>query len=581
MAYRKIVLIKDTSYGAGDTTRDFYTRFLDAIAKRNLLEEVQVVRAADIGIYGQGVVLRILPDETMYHNVRDTDIERIIDNSINDIKVIDELFYKYEPRQLRLVLRNCGKIDPESIEDYIRNGGYESLDKVLCSMTPPQVIDEIKKSGLRGRGGAGYPTWLKWTLCRASVSPEKYIICNADEGDPGAYMDRSILEGDPHSVIEGMIIAAYAIGATKGYFYIRAEYPLAVERIQQALNRCHQVGLLGEKILNCGFTFDIEIRLGAGAFVCGEETALISSIEGRRGTPQPRPPYPTTRGLFGKPTVINNVETLANIPFILQNGGDSFARIGSEKSKGTKVFAVTGKVKNSGLVEVPMGIKLREIIYDISGGTISGKEVRAVQTGGPSGGVIPNEYLDTPVDYENLQKLGSIMGSGGMIVMDTDDCMVDIAKFYLGFCVDESCGKCVPCRIGGYQALQILNRISEGKGEIEDIPTLKKICRSMQKASLCGLGQNSPNPVVSTLKYFEEEYREHIIEKRCRAGKCTALAHYRIVPEKCKKCGLCVTDCPFRAITGDRVTGYTIHAETCTKCGKCFETCKFKAIQKE
>jgi len=393
-------------------------------------------------------------------------------------------------------------------------------------------------------------------------------------------MDRSVLEGDPHSVIEGMIIAAYAVGAAKGYLYIRAEYPLAVQRIQKALDQCQDNGLLGEKILFSDFSFSAEIRLGAGAFVCGEETALINSIEGNRGTPKPRPPYPTTRGLFDRPTVINNVETLANIPYIISRGAGEFARIGSEKSKGTKVFAVTGKVKNSGLVEVPMGISLREIIYDICGGTSSGKEVKAVQTGGPSGGVIPHEHLDVAVDYENLQKLGSIMGSGGMIVMDTDDCMVDIAKFYLGFCVDESCGKCVPCRIGGYQALNILNKICDGKGELEDLNVLKRICHTMVKSSLCGLGQNSPNPVISTLRYFEEEYRDHIINKRCRAGKCIKLANYTIDPEKCRHCGLCARNCPYQAIVGDRVVGYTIHAEQCQKCGKCMEVCKFKAVNK-
>jgi NADH:ubiquinone oxidoreductase subunit F (NADH-binding) len=529
----KIVIMKDTSFGKQDGTRDFYTHFFDALHKNGLLSRVQAVRAADMGIYGQGMVLQILPDDVTYRNVLDADIERIIESSVKSDKVLQDLLYKPKPRQLRIVLRNCGKIDPENIDDYLANDGYQGLRKAL-KMSPEQVIGEIRTSGLRGRGGAGYPTWLKWTFCRNVKSEQKYVICNGDEGDPGAYMDRSVLEGDPHSVIEGMIIAGYAIGATKGYFYIRAEYPLAVDRIQKALDQCRKAKLLKtEGILGSKFSFDAEVRLGAGAFVCGEETALIASIEGKRGSPSPRPPYPTTRGLWGKPTVINNVETLANVPYILNKGGVSFAKIGTEKSKGTKVFAVTGKIKNSGLVEVPMGTTLREIVFDICGGTISGKEVLAVQTGGPSGGVIPKEYLDTPVDYENLQKLGSIMGSGGMIVMDTDDCMVDIAKFYLGFCVDESCGKCVPCRIGGYQSLYILNRICDGQGKIEDLAALNQIFR------------------------------------------------YEIDRDLCRSCGVCATQCPFRAIVGDRVQGFTIHAEECTQCGRCEEACKFSAIKKE
>jgi NADP-reducing hydrogenase subunit HndC len=577
----KIVLIKDTAVGKPDTTRVFYSHFLDSLHRLGITDQVQLVRAADIGLYDQGLVLKIWPDNIVYQNVRDEDIERIIQGTLKNNVIIDELLHRPPAKQVRIVLRNCGVIDPENIQDYIKSGGYRGLSRALMEFSPDQVIQELKTSGLRGRGGAGYPTWLKWSLCRGSESHIKYIVCNGDEGDPGAYMDRGVLEGDPHSVIEGMIIAAYAIGASKGYFYIRAEYPLAVARIQEALDKCHETGLLGENILGSKFSFDAEIRLGAGAFVCGEETALINSIEGNRGTPKPRPPYPTTRGLWDQPTVINNVETLANVPFILAHGGEVFAKIGTAKSKGTKVFAVTGKIKNSGLVEVPMGITLREIIYDICGGTASGKEVRAVQTGGPSGGVIPREYLDTPVDYENLQKLGSIMGSGGMIVMDTDDCMVDVAKFYLGFCVDESCGKCVPCRIGGYQSLNILNRICEGRGTIEDLDVLRKLCHTMVKSSLCGLGQNAPNPVISTLRYFEEEYRDHIINKRCRAGKCLNLANYTIDPEKCRNCGLCARNCPYKAIVGDRVTGFTIHAEECQKCGQCLDACKFGAIQKK
>jgi len=578
--FTKIVFIKDTSAGPQDQTRDFYTRFLDTVRRFGFLEQTNVVRVADIGLYGHGIVVHILPDNIVYHNVKDTDIERIVENSVKADKVLEDLVFQYQPKQNRLVLRNCGKIDPESVDEYIQNGGYQGLKKALFESTPEQVINEIKTSGLRGRGGAGYPTWLKWTQCRSVPSSERFVICNADEGDPGAYMDRSVLEGDPHSVIEGMLIAAYAIGAAKGYFYIRAEYPLAVQRIQKALDQAAQLGLIGQNILGSQFSCNLEIRLGAGAFVCGEETALIASIEGKRGTPRPRPPYPTTRGLWDKPTIINNVETLANVSYILANGGQKYAGIGTPKSTGTKVFAVTGKIKNSGLVEVPMGITLREIVYDICGGIASGKDIRAVQTGGPSGGVIPREHLDTPVDYENLQKLGSIMGSGGMIVMDTDDCMVDIAKFYLGFCVDESCGKCAPCRIGGYQMLKILNRITEGNGKIEDIATLKRMSRAMQKASLCGLGQNAANPVTSTLKYFEDEYREHILEKRCRAGKCQSLARYSIIPEKCKRCSLCATNCPVKAITGSKDVAYSINPDVCIKCGKCLEVCKFKAVLK-
>ena len=415
----------------------------------------------------------------------------------------------------------------------------------------------------------------------AVASTEKYIICNADEGDPGAYMDRGVLEGDPHSVVEGMIIAGYTIGASMGYFYIRAEYPLAVERVKKAIAQAYAYGLLGKNILGSDFSYDLDIRLGAGAFVCGEETALIASIEGRRGTPRPRPPYPSVQGLWEKPTAINNVETLANISPIILKGGDWYGSIGTEKSKGTKVFAITGKVKNSGLVEVPMGTTLREIVFDIGGGMLTNKGIKAIQTGGPSGGVIPKEYLDTPIDYDNLQKLGSIMGSGGMIVMDEDDCMVDIAKFYLGFCVDESCGKCVPCRIGTNQMLYILTNICAGKGRMEDIDALKRLARAMQKASLCGLGQNAPNPVVSTLKYFEDEYVEHIVQKKCRAGKCLALANFRILTERCKKCAVCVKTCPTGAITGDREKGYSIDINKCSKCGACLESCKFNAIKKE
>ncbi len=578
--YNKTVLIKDTTIGSEDKTKDLYALVLNGLREANLSDEVQVVRAADIGVYNHGWVIKILP-EVIYQEVKETDIKKIIDLTLKQGKVLEDLVLKKEPKQQRIVLRNCGKIDPESMDDYISNGGYQALKKVIFEMSPDKVLEEMKKSGLRGRGGAGYPTWMKWKFTRAVPSDQKFVICNADEGDPGAYMDRSVLEGDPHSVLEGLMISAYAIGASKGYFYIRAEYPLAVERVKMALSQAYDAGLLGKNILGSDFSFDIDIRLGAGAFVCGEETALIASIEGKRGTPRPRPPYPSVKGLWDKPTAINNVETLANIAAIITRGGDWFASIGTASSKGTKVFAVTGKIKNSGLVEVPMGITIREIVFDICGGTSSGKALKAVQTGGPSGGVIPVEFLDTPVDYENLQKLGSIMGSGGMIVMDEDDCLVDIAKFYLGFCVEESCGKCAPCRIGGYQMLKILDKISQGKGKLEDLAQLKRISLAMQKASLCGLGQTASNPVISTTRYFEYEYKEHILEKKCRSGKCSHLANYTIIQEKCKKCGMCQKNCPAGAIPGSREEGYLVKQEKCVKCGQCFEVCKFKAIKKE
>jgi NADH:ubiquinone oxidoreductase subunit F (NADH-binding)/Pyruvate/2-oxoacid:ferredoxin oxidoreductase delta subunit len=482
--------------------------------------------------------------------------------------------------QRLLTLESRGLIDAESIEQYIGRDGYAGAAQALARMKPEEVIAELKRSGLRGRGGGGFPTWLKWKLTREAAGEEKYVICNGDEGDPGAYMDRSILEGNPHSIIEGMLIAGYAIGASEGYVYIRAEYPLAINRVQKAIESARSYGLLGPDILGSGFDMNIEIRLGAGAFVCGEETALIASIEGKRGTPSPRPPYPSVKGLWGKPTAINNVETLANVPLILHRGGAWFAKTGTETSKGTKVFALTGKVKNSGLIEVPMGITLREIVFEIGGGIAGGRQFKAVQTGGPSGGVIPAEFLDTPVDYENLQKLGSIMGSGGMIVMDEDDCMVDIAKFYLQFCVDESCGKCAPCRVGGYQLLSILERITTGRGVPEDIDLLRQVSRAMQKASLCGLGQTAANPVISTLKYFEDEYLEHINNKRCPAKKCRNLLSFSIVREKCKKCGMCAKKCPVNAVSGDRESGYDINSAVCIRCGACFEACPFHAIER-
>jgi NADH-quinone oxidoreductase subunit F/NADP-reducing hydrogenase subunit HndC len=484
------------------------------------------------------------------------------------------------------VLRNCGVINPENIDEYIAREGYSGLEKVLFEWTPEQIVNEMKISGLRGRGGAGFPTWLKWDLARKAQGDIKYVICNADEGDPGAYMDRSTIEGDPHSVIEGMITAGKAIGANYGFVYIRAEYPLAIERLKRALAQAQDYGLLGKNILGSGFDFDIEIRLGAGAFVCGEETALIKSVEGNRGMPVPKPPFPANKGLWQRPTVINNVETLANIPVITAKGGAWLAKIGTEKSRGTKVFALTGKVKNSGLVEVPMGTTLREIIFEIGGGIKDRKKFKGVQTGGPSGGILTEAVLDTPIDYESLTANGSMMGSGGMIVMDEDDCVVDVARFYMDFCVDESCGKCSPCRIGTTQLLNLLEKITKGNGEESDLDKLETIGKSMAKASLCALGQTAPNPILSTIKNFRNEYLEHIHDRKCRSGKCKSLVRYVINAEKCIGCGACAKKCPANCIT--QVQGsdkkrppYRIDSAACVKCGECFKTCKFGAISKE
>ncbi|MFA5159592.1 MAG: NADH-ubiquinone oxidoreductase-F iron-sulfur binding region domain-containing protein [Candidatus Omnitrophota bacterium] len=576
----KTVFIKDTAITGKDRTRDFYGVFLGILREKGLENEVQLVRVADIGIYGQGMTVRVLPENFLYTNVQENDIPAIVLESVVGGKPVQGRSITQPSRQLRIVLRNCGVIDPESIEDYIARDGYQALAKVLGGYTPEKVIQEMKTSGLRGRGGAGFPTGIKWEITRKAQGDQKYMICNGDEGDPGAYMDRSVLESDPHSVIEGMIIGAYAIGASKGYFYIRAEYPLAIERIEKAILQCRERGILGENILSSSFNLDLEIRLGAGAFVCGEETALIASIEGKRGYPSPRPPFPSIKGLWGKPTCINNVETLANIPVILMKGGAWFAGIGTESSKGTKVFAVTGKVKNSGLVEVPMGTAIEDIVYGICGGAMTGKNVKAIQTGGPSGGVIPKEFFQTKVDYESLQKMGSIMGSGGMIVMDEDDCMADIAKFYLGFCVDESCGKCAPCRIGGTQMLRILKKITDGEGTQKDLGQLEQISFAMQKASLCGLGQTAPNPVLSTLRYYRAEYDAHVNQKKCPACKCAKLIRFLILQDKCVKCGMCFKACPVNAISGNRESGYLIDQTKCIRCGQCFEVCKPRAISR-
>jgi NADH:ubiquinone oxidoreductase subunit F (NADH-binding) len=505
------VLVCDTGPGIASKTEFFQFSFNEELKRRGLADRVQVARALDIGIYGEGAVVQLLPSAVTYANVLAPDVARIVAESIENGRVLDDLLWKTPDKQVRIALRHCGNVDPGRLDDYVRRvGGYQALRRALFEMTPEAVIAEMKLSALRGRGGAGFPTWLKWQITRAQPAAQHYVICNGDEGDPGAFMDRSVLESDPHAVLEGMIIAGYAMGASKGYFYIRAEYPKAVERIEHAIQEAREQGLLGESILGSEFTFDAKIRLGAGAFVCGEETALIASIEGRRGSPSPRPPYPSVRGLWNMPTAINNVETLACVPAILAKGGEWFSSFGTATSKGTKVFAVTGKVRNAQLVEVPMGTTLHDIIYDICGGVLDEKDIKAVQTGGPSGGVIPVQHLDTPVSYETLQQLGSIMGSGGMLVMDKTDSMVEVAKFYLKFCVDESCGKCAPCRIGGYQLLQILDRISRGRGGDGDLVQIKRICLAMQRASLCGLGQTASNPVLSTLRYFGEEYRAFI-----------------------------------------------------------------------
>ena len=592
MAYQSYVLICGGTACCSGGADGLVAEFASCLGLAGLADKVQVVKTGCLGFCEQGPIVKILPQGTFYVQVKKDDVQEIVAEHLVKGRVVQRLCYDPEQatdvvaeanipfyqKQCRIVLRNCGVIDPEKIEDYIARDGYKAIEKVLFEMTPEQVVDEMLKSGLRGRGGAGFPTGLKWKFAQQQPKGQKYMVCNADEGDPGAYMDRSTLEGDPHSVLEAMIVAGYAIGATKGFIYIRAEYPLAIHRLQVAIRQATELGLLGKDILGSGFDFEIELRFGAGAFVCGEETALLQSIEGNRGMPRPRPPFPAVKGLWGRPTVINNVETLANIPVIINRGADWFSRIGTATTKGTKVFALTGKVNNSGLIEVPMGTTLREIIFDIGGGIRGGHQFKAAQTGGPSGGIIPPQFLDTPIDYESLAKIGSIMGSGGLIVMDETDCVVDIAKFYLDFTVDESCGKCAPCRIGGRKLLNYLNKISEGRGTEQDIADMRAICDAMNKASLCGLGQTASNPVRSTLRYFMDEYLEHIHDKRCRSGKCSKLIRYTIDAAKCKGCTMCARKCPAGAITGAVRTPHVIDAAKCIKCGACEATCKFGAI---
>ena len=572
---------------------------MEARLKENGLEnEIKVVKTGCFGLCALGPIMIVYPEGAFYSRVTVDDVKEIVEEHLLKGRIVKRLLYdetvhegseeikslnevKFYEKQMRVALRNCGVINPENIDEYIAFDGYKALGKVLTEMTPQQVIDEIKASGLRGRGGGGFPTGVKWQFTAQAQGDQKFVACNADEGDPGAFMDRSILEGDPHSVIEAMAIAAYAVGANQGYIYIRAEYPIAVQRLQIAINQAKEYGLLGKNILGSDFDFDLELRLGAGAFVCGEETALLTSIEGMRGEPRPRPPFPAVKGLWMKPTLLNNVETYANVCQIILNGAEWFSSIGTEKSKGTKVFALGGKINNTGLVEIPMGTTLREIIEEIGGGIPNGKKFKAAQTGGPSGGCIPASLMDTPIDYDSLMAIGSMMGSGGLIVMDEDNCMVDIAKFFLEFTVDESCGKCSPCRIGTKRLYEILDKITRGKGTMEDLDRLEELCLSIKEGSLCGLGQTAPNPVLSTLRYFRDEYIAHVRDKRCPAGVCKHLLNYTIIADKCKGCSACSRKCPVGAISGEIKSPFVIDSEKCIKCGACMDTCKFGAIEKK
>ncbi len=594
--YRSHVLICGgtgcTSSGSVALQEEFEAR----LKENGIDNEVKVVQTGCFGLCALGPIVVVYPEGAFYSRVEKDDIKEIVEEHLVKGRIVKRLLYSetvqednikslnetnFYAKQKRVALRNCGVINPENIEEYIAIDGYQALGKVLTEMTPEDVIQIIKDSGLRGRGGGGFPTGLKWQFTHDSKNDQKYVACNADEGDPGAFMDRSILEGDPHAVIEAMAIAGYAVGADQGYIYIRAEYPIAVNRLRIAIEQAREYGLLGKDIFGSGFNFDLDIRLGAGAFVCGEETALITSIEGYRGEPRPRPPFPAVKGLWGKPTLLNNVETYANIPQIILNGVDWFTSFGTEKSKGTKVFALGGKINNTGLVEIPMGTTLREVVEEIGGGIPNGKKFKAAQTGGPSGGCIPASLIDTPIDYDSLIQIGSMMGSGGLIVMDEDNCMVDIAKFFLEFTVDESCGKCTPCRVGTKRLLEILTKITDGKGTMEDIDKLEELCYSIKESALCGLGQTAPNPVLSTLKYFRDEYIAHVQEKRCPAGVCKNLLKYEIVADKCKGCSLCARKCPVGAITGEVKSPFTIDQDKCIKCGVCMSNCKFDAIIKK
>ena len=596
--YRAHVLV---CCGTGCTSSNSHIimeNFSKFVAEKGLEKEIDVVKTGCFGLCAEGPIVVIYPEGTMYYRCTPEDVEEIVNEHLVKGRKVERLLKTGNPdsnptvfysKQMRIALRNCGRINPDKIEEYIAHDGYQALCKILSTKRDPaEIISEIKESGLRGRGGGGFPTGMKWDFAAKVQNDTKYVCCNADEGDPGAFMDRSILEGDPHTIIEAMTIAGYCIGAHQGYVYVRAEYPIAVERLSAAIDQAREHGFIGQNIFNSGFDFDLDIRLGAGAFVCGEETALMRSIEGKRGNPTPRPPFPAVKGLFGKPTILNNVETYANIPVILNKGAKWFASVGTEKSKGTKVFALGGKVNNVGLLEIPMGTTVREIVFDIGGGIPDGKKFKAVQTGGPSGGCIPASLLDTAIDYDNLVAVGSMMGSGGMIVMDEDTCMVDIAKFFLEFTVDESCGKCAPCRIGTKRMYEILTRITDGTGTLDDLQALEDVAVSLKNGSLCALGQTAANPILSTMKHFRDEYVEHVVDKKCRCGVCKDLLQYSIIKDSCIGCGMCSKVCPADAITrtdyiapGKKLAAFEIDPSKCVKCGACMETCKFKAIVKK
>ncbi len=594
--YRSHVLVCGGTGCTSSNSQKIIEAMEAEIKAKGLENEVQVIRTGCFGLCALGPIMIVYPEGCFYSEVKVEDVPEIVEEHLLKGRMVKRLLYSetvtpteikglhdtaFYRKQKRVALANCGVINPEDINEYIAYDGYQALAKCLTELTPEQVIQIVKDSGLRGRGGGGFPTGLKWSFTAANKADQKYVVCNADEGDPGAFMDRSVLEGDPHCLIEAMTICGYATGATEGYVYVRAEYPIAVARLQIAINQAKEMGLLGKDIFGSGFDFDLYIKLGAGAFVCGEETALMTSIEGNRGEPRPRPPYPAVKGLFGKPTTENNVETFANIPAIIRNGGDWFASMGTEKSKGTKVFALGGKIANTGLVEIPMGTTLRDIIYEIGGGIPGGKKFKAAQTGGPSGGCIPASLIDTPIDYDNLTAIGCMMGSGGLIVMDEDNCMVDIAKFFLDFTVDESCGKCTPCRVGTKRLREMLDKITDGNATLEDLDKLEELCHYIKDNSLCGLGQTAPNPVLATLKFFRDEYIAHVVDKKCPAGVCKNLLQYSIVADMCKGCTLCAKKCPVGAISGTVKEPHTIDPAKCIKCGVCMDSCKFKAIIKK